>query len=111
MGKITKDWFTGIDGQTFDLGRALWASASCMPILAAGVQVAGSIISFWREIPLHLWHAEDWATWSAGISAILAGGAGALALKKGTEPSSTSSSTIVSTPGAVASETNQSSTG
>lgn len=40
--------------------------------------------------------------WSGGTSALLVAGAGALSLKKGTEPSTTTTRAVVKTPGAIA---------
>lgn len=102
MKKLLKDWFTGIDGETYDLGRALWAAAGSTPLFVGLGQVAGTVTSLFHAVPLPLWGANDWLQWSGGMSALLAAGAGALSLKKGTEPSTTTSRTVVATPGQIA---------
>ena len=111
MRRLLKDWFTGIDGETFDLGRALWASAATTPLLVGLGQVAGTITSLFHAVPLALWSANDWLQWSGGTSALLVAGAGALSLKKGTEPSTTTSRTVVATPGQVAGAATEQSNG
>jgi len=65
--------FTGVDNQTFDLGRLLWAKIS----------IVYCAISGW-----HTYHTGtfDPQQWAIGASAILAGGGGSLALKAKTEP-------------------------
>lgn len=102
MRRIFRDWFTGIDGETFDLGRALWAGAAVTPLLVGLGQVAGTVVSLFHAVPLSLWGANDWMQWSGGTSALLVAGAGALSLKKGTEPSTTTTRAVVKTPGAIA---------
>jgi hypothetical protein len=66
--------FTGIDNQTFDLGRVLWA------VLA----VAFVVISSHAYTLSHA--VFDPLTWSAGAAAILAAGAAAQKVKESTEP-------------------------
>lgn len=100
MRKFLRDCFTGIDGETYDLGRALWALAGFAPILIALIQVGGSAMALWHAgVPLPLWTAEDWVAWSGGVSALLVAGAGALHMKRGTEPT-TVTTAAVTTPGA-----------
>ena len=100
MRKFLRDSFTGIDGETYDLGRVLWALAGFAPIMIALVQVTGALLSLLRPgVPLPLWTAEDWVAWSGGVSALLVAGAGALHMKRSTEPSTTTTSAAV-TPGA-----------
>ena len=102
MKRLLKDWFTGIYGETFYLGRALWASTATTPLLVGLGQVAGTVASLFHAVPLPLWSANDWMQWSGGTSGLLLAGAGALSLKKSTEPSTTTSRTVVATPGALA---------
>lgn len=73
MKKILSDLFTGIDNQTYDLGRVMWA-ASLFSFL---VMALGHV--FWS-------HQLDYISCSAGITAINAGSAGSLAMKRKTEP-------------------------
>jgi len=65
--------FSGIDNQSLDLGRILWA-------LGTLVFFAMSIHSVWKG------QAFDAISWGAGFSAVLAGGGAALWMKKDTEP-------------------------
>lgn len=100
MRKLLRDCFTGVDGETYDLGRALWALAALAPILVALVQVLGSgLVLIRASSPLPLWSAEDWVAWSGGVSALLVAGAGALHMKRGTEPSTTTTAAVTA-PGA-----------
>jgi hypothetical protein len=74
MFKFIKHIFTGIDNETWDIGRILWAKM-CLVYCS---------ISAW-----HTYHSGsfDPQQWAIGASAILAGGGGSLALKSKTEPS------------------------
>lgn len=76
---FVKHIFTGVDNQTFDIGRILWAKM-CLVYC---------VISGW-----HAYHsgAFDPQAWAVGASAILAGGGGAIALKSKTEPVNVNSS-------------------
>ena len=98
--KILRDWFTGVDGVTWDLGRWLWALAISAPIAVAFVQVVGSSLALGKASPLGLWTAQDWAIWAGGTSALMVAGAGALYMKRSTEPSTTSTTATVVTPDA-----------
>ena len=113
--KILKDWFTGVDGETYDLGRGMWATVVTAPLLAGATQTVGAFVSIWKSIPLQLWSAQDWATWCAGLSGLLVAGAGSLYMKRGTEPSTTISKTVVAASGgaggAVAGTATEESTG
>jgi len=87
MRKFFRDCFTGLDGSTYDLGRVLWVLAALAPIGVGFAQVAGSILALWRDATtLPLWSAQDWVVWAGGISGLLVAGAGALYMKRGTEP-------------------------
>jgi hypothetical protein len=73
MSKLLRDWFTGVDGVTYDLGRALWA---------AGVLVflGATVYAIYRG---QQWDAIAYGT---GFGAVLAAGGAALWLKRGTDP-------------------------
>lgn len=73
MGKVFRDMFTGKDGQTFDLGRVLWAKA-----MVAFVCLSG--FALWRG------GLFDPMAWAGGAGALLAAGGGALWAKRDTEP-------------------------
>jgi hypothetical protein len=71
--KLLKDWFTGIDGATWDVGRALWF---------AGVLVF---------LGCAIYSISKGGTWDAiaygtGLGAVLAGGGAAIGMKAHTEP-------------------------
>lgn len=68
MLKILHDMFTGIDNQTYDLGRFLWALATICFLIKAQLSPFN---------PLE---------YSGALCAILASGAGAIAIKSKTEP-------------------------
>jgi hypothetical protein len=87
MSGIFKDLFTGRDGQTFDLGRVLWAMSVLVLILAGLFQTAFLGAALFGHVPgVDLWTPEGWGIWGAGVGAQLPMGAGALALKARTEP-------------------------
>lgn len=71
--KLLRDWFTGIDGKTYDLGRALWA-------LGVLVFLGATVYAIYKGQP---WDAVAYGT---GFGAVLAAGGAALWLKKATEP-------------------------
>ena len=73
MLKALKHMFTGVDNETWDIGRILWAKMSFVYCLVSGYHavVHGNF---------------DPQNWAIGASAILAGGGGGLALKSKTEP-------------------------
>jgi len=73
MMKFLKQIFTGIDNETLDLGRILWAKISFV----------FCIISAYHTIKTGQFDPQAWAI---GASAIMAGGGGAIALKSKTEP-------------------------
>jgi hypothetical protein len=90
MNKIFHDCFTGVDGQSYDLLRILWAAGISAPILIAFVQCVGAVLSLWRlTVHLPLWTTQDWTTWAAAIAGLMLAGAGALYMKRATEPSAT----------------------
>ena len=96
MRKILRDFFTGLDGTTYDLGRALWALASLPLLLVGTAQAAAAFLSLDRSAPaLAAWSAQDWTIWAGGVGGLLAAGAGALYMKRGTEPSTTTATTTV----------------
>ena len=109
MRKILHDWFTGVDGTTFDLGRALWGMAFLALLGVATVQVTAQalvwavvlfpavapshasavdqvVMFLHRQDTVHAWGAQEWFTWAAAVIALLPAGAAALALKARTEP-------------------------
>lgn len=73
MKKLFNDIFTGIDNQTYDLGRILWAASVVVFLL---MSIGHMILS----------HIFSYVECAGGISAILASGAGSLAIKSKTEP-------------------------
>lgn len=73
MRKVFRDLFTGKDGETFDLGRVLWAKAM---VVFAGL----SAFALWRG------GVFDPMAWAGGAGALLAAGGGALWAKRDTEP-------------------------
>jgi len=71
--KVIKCLFTGIDNETVDLGRILWALGNL-------VFFALSIHSVWKGTTF------DPVAWGTGFGTILAAGGAALWIKKDTEP-------------------------
>lgn len=74
MSKILKDIFTGIDGETHDVGRYLWIIA-----VLAGLSYAGYDL-------IYLKNHFDIISYGTGVGVLLAGGGAALKLKQDTEP-------------------------
>lgn len=104
IGKVFRDCFTGVDGSTYDLGRVLWGAAIGAPITAAYVQVLGYLVDFFGpHKPLRLWTPADWATWGTGVAALLVAGGASLFIKRGTEPSTVTTTAAARGPGASAS--------
>ena len=66
--------FTGVDNQTYDLGRVLWALTILGFLAESGWAVIGHAAVF------------DPMAWGTGAAALLAGGGAALRLKTSTEP-------------------------
>ena len=85
MTTLIKNLFTGVDNQTFDLGRLLWAK---MALVYSGITI------------YHVYKTGvfDYQNWAIGAGAILAAGGGSLALKAATEPKSSNSTVTVSKP-------------
>lgn len=73
--KFTKDCVTGIDGQSYDLGRVLWALAFLIGI-ALEVFCVVTARTF------------DLQQYGIGVGALLVAGGASLNLKAKTEPSS-----------------------
>jgi hypothetical protein len=71
--KILKDWFTGIDGTTYDVGRFLW-------FVGVWVFLFSTIYALSKG---QTWNAIEYGT---GLGLVLAGGGAALGLKAHTEP-------------------------
>ncbi len=65
--------FSGKDNNTLDLGRVLWG--------------AGVVVFFILSLHFY-WHGQsfDPIAWSTGFGTVLAAGAGALLMKRTTEP-------------------------
>lgn len=70
---IIKDILTGIDGQSYDIGRVLWSVGVVSYIIYGG----------WHLFLDHLYNPLDYG---AGFGAILAGGGAGIGLKAKTEP-------------------------
>lgn len=74
IAQIIKDWFTGSDGTSYDVGRMLWV-ASC---------VVFCVLACWavmvNEQPF------DPLGYGTGLAAVLAAGGAALGMKAKTEP-------------------------
>lgn len=68
-----KQLFTGVDNQTLDLGRVLWAAGA---------------ITFMGTAVYAVWKGQPFAPqdYGIGLGAVLAAGGAALKLKKDTEP-------------------------
>lgn len=69
ISNIFKDWFTGKTGETFELGRALWALACLAMIIYQGIAIWFKGQDF---------HPIDFGT---GFAAILAAGGIGIAAK------------------------------
>lgn len=75
MKKILKDWLTGVDGQTYDIGRTLW-------MLSVLVFLGCAVYAIYKG---QAWNAVEYGT---GAGLVLAGGGVAIGLKAKTEPGS-----------------------
>ncbi len=73
MKKIFKDWLTGIDGQTYDMARFLWA-------LTVLVFLGCALYAIYKG---QAWDAVQYGT---GAGLVLAGGGVAIGMKAKTEP-------------------------
>jgi hypothetical protein len=71
--KLAKDSFTGIDGESYDIGRGLW--------------FAGVVVFLGSSI-YALTHGQAWdaMAYGAGLGGLLAGGGIAIGMKSNTEP-------------------------
>ncbi|WP_020474575.1 hypothetical protein [Zavarzinella formosa] len=73
LASFIKDCLTGKDGESFDIGRALW--------MAGALAFIGlSLYSLYRG------GAFDPINWGTGYGAILGGGGAGVAMKSKTEP-------------------------
>lgn len=72
--RVIKDWFTGIDGQSYDVGKALWVLASVMFCVLAGWAIVVNKQDF------------DPLGYGGGLAAVLAAGGAAIGMKAKTEP-------------------------
>ncbi len=72
--QFIKDCLTGIDGESFDIGRVLWALAF---LVGMGLEIYAVIEG----------RSFDLQAFGFGVGALLLAGGGALKLKSNTEPS------------------------
>lgn len=75
LSKIFKDWFTGVDGVSYDVGKALWVGSSVL----FGVLAAWAVMV--NEQPF------DALQYGGGLGLVLAAGGAAIGMKAKTEPS------------------------
>lgn len=71
MKKILTDWFTGKDGVTFDVGRALWFAG---------------VVGFIAAVFVDLYRGGHFDAQAYGLGASLATGGAAIGLKAHAEP-------------------------
>ena len=76
MKKLLNDILTGLDGETYDIGKVLW-------VLGVLVYLFLSIAALFKG---QLWSPGQYGL---GLGAVLAGGGAAMKLKIGTEPNGT----------------------
>ncbi len=74
MMKLLKDCFTAADGDSFDIGRVLWAQGVMVFLGLAIYSVVGQ------------GHSFDMQAFGIGLGATLAAGGAALGFKARTEP-------------------------
>lgn len=74
MSKVLKDIFTGVDGESHDVGRYLWVVS-----VLAGLGYAGYDL-IWLKTPFNI------VNFGIGVGSLLGAGGAALMLKKETEP-------------------------
>lgn len=74
IARIIKDWFTGSDGTSYDVGRMLWV-ASC---------IVFCVLACWTVIVNQ--QPFDPLGYGGGLAAVLAAGGAALGMKAKTEP-------------------------
>ena len=75
--KFLTDMLTGIDGETYDIGRVLLL-VSCF--IGFGLQIYCTLTG----------HVFDLQSYGLGVGSLLLGGSGALFIKHNTEPGTTS---------------------
>ena len=73
LKKFIKDCLTGIDSESYDIGRVMWA-------IAFLVGIALEVFSVYAG------HSFDLQQYGIGVGALLLAGGGALKLKSNTEP-------------------------
>lgn len=73
LSVLLKDCFTGIDGESYDIGRLLWA-------IGVFSYIGIAIYAIMKGQP---WSASEYGI---GMSTILAGGGAGVAFKSKTEP-------------------------
>ena len=87
MFKVFRDWFTGGDGETYDIGRWLW-------FLSVNSYIGLTCVQMYR-----VGGTIDFVAWGGGLAALLGAGGAALGLKANTEPKpSMSFTTMTDTP-------------
>lgn len=84
MMKVFRDWFTGGDGETYDIGRWLW-------FLSVNSYIGLTVIQMYR-----VGGTIDFVAWGGGLAALLGAGGAALGLKANTEPKPSMSVTTMS---------------
>lgn len=74
ISRVIKDWFTGIDGESYDVGKALWVLASVQFCILAGWAIVVNKQPF------------NALEYGGGLGLVLAAGGAAISLKAKTEP-------------------------
>lgn len=73
IGTILKDTLTAKDGESYDIGKVIWAMGTM-------VYLAGAIVNMSKGIPF------DYNEFGLGFGAVIAAGAAAIKIKETTEP-------------------------
>jgi len=71
--KVIKDWFTGIDGETYDPARFLWF-------------VGVVVFLIFTSITIHNGEKFDMVNFALAYSSVLAAGAAGVRIKQDSEP-------------------------
>lgn len=74
LGEIFKHTLTGIDGESYDIGKVIWAMGTM-------TYLGGAIVNMVNRIPF------DYNAFGLGFGAVMAAGAVCLKVKESTEPS------------------------
>lgn len=75
LSKIFHDWFTGVDGVSYDVGKALWVLATLQFCILSGWAIVVNEKDF------------DALAYGGGLGLVLAAGGAAIGMKAKTEPS------------------------